>query len=534
MVAKCAPEFFNGEFFQLDEGDGWGGAGPRRAIWSRAVAPCMEARRGQMAVLFVLLCLLPTAAGQAAAAGGNFSTPARLHIVSPATAVANVEGIYWPDTSGLANLNLSASSARVHVFEFERLETASLRQYALDRSRSFELNDVRLSIVGASKNGWMGYYAQEPGGDTFGVRSMQGSIRASERALGNTADESGGAPESRFPAFHVAPQTYYALSEGALDVTHEGPVALKVLGPTLRLVSRENDTTYWTGTQPSETLPGASTVRWILITTSGGHLAVAASGAVEMAVSSATIRGTSFRAEAATGLMEVPEGAYVATSESADFTGVLTLSVEPGPTTAAPTLAVTVSGTLTGTSLSLARARVAEGPGLFNVPLVTAGVVLLVLASAVLVRVRSGRPSSYSVEQMIDLAYAAADGGRFAEALEWIRKCRELAPTSERLQMDEAAFLGELGAVEEALARLREIAQGSREGEADYYAALLMSRTGSPVKDAIPHLVRAVERTPYLALEARDEPLLRHVSREPEVRLAIAAALRRLDAMDAG
>jgi hypothetical protein len=473
-----------------------------------------------------LLLGIPLAAAQAAPVAGELSTSA-ISIAPTSQGSAVLEAGYWPDASAVSALRFASPVLGVHVFEFERVDTLPLRNYVLDRSRTFELHNAEATQDGASGAGWLGYYA-DPSGDAVSLDAGSLDVAPTIRSLGNTASEAAGARESGVAFYSFLPHGAYLLAEGPLRVERSGASSIKVYGPTLVLAGRENTSTYWTGARPSTTTPGATTVRWILLTSgAGGVMAVDAEGPVQLALANATlVTAGTLQVRQAQGSLKGEAGTYVATGGDAILSGKLALRLRP-ENVGLPTLAVDLDGTIESTSLGFARAAVPLGspPGFF-----LWGAGLLAVAAAVVGTrlLRARKPTALTPEQLTDLAYVAADSGRYGEALEWIEKAIQRAPTSERLRMDEASFHAELGHVDEALVRYDALAAASLTGEPDYHAAALLQATGNP-EAAVAHLLRALDRTPHLALELREDVSFGDARRDPRIVRAVSAALRRLD-----
>lgn len=105
--------------------------------------------------------------------------------------------------------------------------------------------------------------------------------------------------------------------------------------------------------------------------------------------------------------------------------------------------------------------------------------------------------------ECVAIALLAAEAGDHARALHWFRHARDLAPENARLAAQEAWCLAELGRVDEALEAYAEASALSRDGLADFDAALLLLREGRSAAQAEERLAKALRRTPELALEAQ-------------------------------
>lgn len=136
-------------------------------------------------------------------------------------------------------------------------------------------------------------------------------------------------------------------------------------------------------------------------------------------------------------------------------------------------------------------------------------------------------------DECVAVALLSSDAGDHGRALSWIRHARELAPSNAGLAMQEAWCLGEMGRLQEALEAYAEAAFLSRDGRADFDAALLVLRSGGEESRAEERLSRALYRTPALVLEAQAMEEFRKLRGRLGYESAMARAADRLRAKDA-
>jgi tetratricopeptide (TPR) repeat protein len=107
-----------------------------------------------------------------------------------------------------------------------------------------------------------------------------------------------------------------------------------------------------------------------------------------------------------------------------------------------------------------------------------------------------------AAEDRLALARIEAGRERYQEAVTHVREARAEAPTSVRLLLEEASYLGAMGRLEEALRHYAEAAALDPDGDADFQAAVLILQSGADPERAEALLVKALARSPILVLDA--------------------------------
>lgn len=492
-------------------------------------------RRVQGAAALLLVLLLAVVPLAHAAAIASFTTGSSVHLPDATTFRLEPAAVYIGGTDEFLSLELVMPLVHVDV----RTSTATellVGDNVVDGParvsvRSYDLHDAVLQIVPGSIDGFLGIYPH-PGSDAE-VVSEGAATLAPETALrvGGLFSNQGSDGDPANPDYgRTFSGPVLDLHAGG-TLTYTGPGVVKLNGPAVLVSARENVTRMETGRRfSSDAAVREVNETWAVLTFDDATL-TARHPRMQLAADSA---GLTWSGAATVGDMDgqvTSDGdTYVGHGErvtlDGDFDGVATSESSGGRAVAA----VQVEGVLASTSLAPASRAVTPAPEWRPVGLgilLGATVMGAGLSGALLYRRRARRAvPDLTVEQCRDLADAAMENLRFADALEWLEKAQALAPASARLWMDKGYCHASLGDVPEALAAYDRASDLSSDGEADLLAASLLLRAGAPDHDAAErHVERALARSPAMALEVQLDNVFDPLRRRPRFARAMGRAL---------
>lgn len=462
---------------------------------------------------------------------------------------ASVEGIplaaFSSNMSSLTRMSLEAGTVR--VIEASQSSTVLPTPGEAEVSWPTVLNrstltHVRIDLASSGSDGWIGVYPSETACVLFefglpsGIEPRQTSevgedgndldsvARAYDAAFGETRPNS-----HRYQRVVASPHVF---SEAPGRATFTGPLVLKVFGPDLRLQSDEREGLLVTGASSRGSSDTREDVRtWVLLEIDQGELVVETRAPLVLALEDPTVTWSGAATfSAVSGELRTATATYVTTGRHVSLVGDFTASLVPEARPDGMLVRVTLDGTLRATTLRPESATVAgvaadSGSwwlwglgGLATVMVGGTGIILLRRS-----RVMGGRgpaagiaaaPAKPPVQPVLGIlpvddglqaddcirfADDAAVERRWARALHWARRARELAPQNARIRADEGEYLFQLGMFEEALAAFTEASRlDSEEGYADYRGAQAAAAAGRPVDEVLGWLHRALDRSPDL------------------------------------
>ena len=467
-------------------------------------------------VLLALALLVPTAA--AADASGEFVARGALSLPDGARQDAQARGAYLPaHDQGFQTLTIHARRMHVQRFEDTVVETRvpELRYGNVVNKTvsSYDLTDVVVTLAPGDHRGWVGMYFPQEGGplalDTWGASSVlaQGATRLGDGVLVGAPNEAETpSPASRSYQWQEARPLLLVSGEGT--VAQRGQGTMKLFGPDLLFSAKENETFYPTGMLEQDAgAAGRRIDRWFFLEYEEAEVTVETPEPFQVAAlaSRASWSGAaSFHA--VEGQMTSAGSAYAAAGQRVRVVGDLVAALAPLAEGAEAYLRLDLSGDLAETTLARQGRAAAplgvrpQGWALLVGMAVVAGVAALVTARALRRRARKER-APVGPEDRLALARIEAGRERFHEAVAHVREARAQAPTSVRLILEEASYLGAMGKVEEALAHYAEAAALDPDGDADFQAAVLLLQSGGDAARAEALLVKALARSPILVLE---------------------------------
>lgn len=461
----------------------------------------------RVTAVLALVALLAAATARAEPVSGEGALAVGMTLPSGSLlSSAALRAFYLADASSLEHLELRAATLRVHLYDvrFEQVATPSaVFAVPLERQQAtYDLHDVTIELERTPEGGWVGVYPR--GADATLELAGRSELRPREtRRIGNAPEPEPQPDPERYVYSVEVDGPNLAIADTSM-LTQVGALALKLEGPDLRVVARENTTVINTGVDGTSSDPvGERRERWAFLESPHATLRLSAQGEADIALGTtdAEVDGLVIVAPGE-GTLETPTGLYPLHDGGA-FEGRFTLRIVPSISGGSAILATAVDGDLRSTSVEAMRlAAPAAGPAVPAVGtlLLAAFVSCAGIAGAALLNRRSTRRT---VEELSMLAREASDEGRHADALARTRDARRLAPSSAALASDEAFHLGELGEVDAALATYQEALALGGSGEAALEAAHLLLATGGRALDArvLPLLLVALERTPSLVVE---------------------------------
>jgi hypothetical protein len=443
-----------------------------------------------------------------------------LALVGNASLEFSPSAAYWADAEHLL-VSIHAREAIVRRWEFSSIKLGPTQFATGDSSAEDPLTDVTIGIDGES--GWLGFYAA--GDSIWKTRSEAAVVLQPAPAgwVGNSETASTGAWASRFPAFGVESQAA-TLQFPISGVEVEGNIELKGYGPSFAFDAAENSSRYATGATGGNA-PIYETERWFAIqafdarvTISPRSLGVAATGKVDGHVDGI------LQAERGKLGLHLGETGDAAPAGPLVLAGELAFSVSAMDGRRGPVATATVSGDLRSSSANL----VPRSGSTLGIPLLVVAVGSFMVGAVAVHRRR--REPDLAPDESVEMALAASERGNFGSALLWTRRAIGQSATSARLRADEAYYLAELGHLDEARDAYRAASELSDEGEEDFLHAVLAARMSLGPDEVEALLIRAIERTPALVLEAEDDPCFATILARPRVQVAVMhahAAIRR-------
>lgn len=501
-----------------------------------AESPHSVRRQRLWALGGLLLLILPIAA--AAAVDGQLSYEGEGVLPAGALARGHPLAFLANRTAGVTEFELVSPLIQVHYLYVEAgMDLGVLKHDGFVQARTYNLTNVTMTLVSTTDVGWVGVYA---GG------SMLADLRAQAPAVTRPSltsliatDEQGvaGAGSGEEPGtdrqYRQALSFPHVAWSAPGVAAFQGDGAVKFEGLHLRWQADENSSSLETYSRRPKVNPvygqtGVYEEAWALLEFQEAQLRINTSapfqaaferaevswdGPAYLSDASGALQGGSVRYEVEEGVTRLEgrfAGSLLATTSAGGARGWLTLSGD------------LVSSDATVVPLPVGGAARAAS---WLLPAAAAVVVAAGGAALLVARRRQGKP--LTVEQCEQLARDAAEEGRHSLALEWTRRALELAPGSSRLWTEEAFHLSQMGEVEAAVASYEQASRLSEDGEADYLAAGLLAATGDSTR-AKPRLLRALARSPTLALEAEEDERLRALRADHEVRAALRRALDRM------
>lgn len=481
--------------------------------------------------LAILLLVLVATPVEAAQSKGTFLADGHMSVPFASTGEFGNGAAFWPAFGRSSTATITAETVLIERFEYVVQGADSLRLRTENRSATYTLTDVRIEVAGMP-DGWVGLVS----GDGFEARAglpSDGKIKSTGNArLGNVGAASDAANS---PGFH------HADTKSSLRFAIESPTVvkgawtLKISGPEVLLAARENTTLIQTGNRaPSDALVTERVESWLVLHIEGATGVISTASQAESAAEQLSVSfdgNLVFRA--VSGEFRTATHRYETTNMLTVLEGELHMDVVPRQFERRMMLDVFVAGDLVSTNIDGQPIffPLEEGAGRWQF----ATLLLLVAAVAsggVFVTRQARRVSSdpvLNVEQCVDLSNAAAQERRFALALDWNRQAQRLCGPSARLKADEAWFQSRLGDVEGALTSLADSARLSTDGEADYLAARILIEAGGEMHEIETFCLRALERSPSIALEIEDDPVFQAMRTTPRIALALRRAFRQIE-----
>jgi hypothetical protein len=406
---------------------------------------------------------------------------------------------------GFDAFHLEARTLHVQRYEVQyqvvRLPVGEYNRIAEWRVYNYTLHDAVVTLTEGDHHGWLGLYFPLSGGRlataATGLGSVEGKtgISLGEGVSGHNEAVEGPVPYTQGYDWTSTDPLLLVETQGELRQTGSGQ--MKLQGPDLSFAARENATaiTYETGSEASVQGPvGTRFSRWFFLSYEEADLTIGNPERSRLAASATTASWSGAAAfRPVEGSMRGEDATYSATGRQAHVVGDLVATVAPVARGGEVRLRLDLTGDLTGTTLQRQQgggtAALGARPSAW--PLV-AGALALALASVLLVGVlRRGRkePPPMAAEDRLALARIEAGRERYQEAVTHVREARAEAPTSVRLLLEEASYLGAMGRLEEALRHYAE-------------AAVLILQSGADPERAEALLVKALARSPILVLDA--------------------------------
>lgn len=482
----------------------------------------------RLALALACLAAMPYAAA-ASADIGFFVADGPIHVPSDSELVWREAFVFWPDVPEDTVVEVHADHVLVEHYQFQSQGVDDARYYLSNDSSRYRLTNVTVTVQ--ESDGWMATYPTASGAVTSLLDSDARLVASEPDRLGNgdasSEEQDGGTP---FVWQTFARPHMQLDAAGRMQV--EGGLSWKLSGSTVVLSASENTTTIRTGSFASaEGLPTQRTDSWLVLRLSNarGSMAAGAYAAAAPAVAGNVQGALSFHA--VHGALATANGTFTASDEPTVLTGAY--DVDFAPTTAGsggPGVALQMEGQIH--AATLARAPVPADSLASRAGWFWLGVGTLLGAGGVGIAVAARakqRQKSLGLDECVDMMHAAANEGRYGDALDWNRRAQAFAPRNPRLKADRGWYLSRLGDVEGALREYDEASRLDEEGQADFLAAVLLLETDQPMELVVPRVVRALERTPGLALEIQDDGLFRRVVAHPLVERAMRDALRRVD-----
>lgn len=451
-------------------------------------------------VVFVVL-LASTGAAQGDAPLASVSVAGSTTFDGSIVARGELLGGVW---TAMLNTTVRLSAPVVHGVLYTANDTNLALIQPEDKSYGdeFVLHNVTL-LTEPRQEGWMGF--EEAGHATFSLLPEQHlgvDPIGHQMATASATSPKDYAPDH--PNFQLdVPGPHQGLAMAGVLSGRVGGT-LKLQGPTLVVTSNEGIRRIETGYDPEAT-PLQQYHRWVVLDFPEGVLEIHTRDDPTLAVGDLTVAWTGLVAmEGAKGTVQTPQGVRTVANEPLRISGEGTTTLEAVLENGAPVNHASITGTLAGTGIPLAKPRLEIAWWVFPVFLAA---VALGLGGIRLYR-RLHPP--VTMDECVDMANAALAGGRHAVALEWIERALVLGPETARLRMEQGDCLAALGDVAAALKAYERAAELTEDGEPLYMAALLADAVDEGPDAVERFLVRALERTPLFALDLEDDfPRLR-------------------------
>lgn len=471
----------------------------------------------------LFLLLLTSIASAAGVSESEIVVERAITLPTGATVEGDPIAIYANDSSSWRSLTLSATRLRVSTYEFNRTvaygtDGTTLLQGPPQLPRMSSRTDFEgatLRVV-AGDGGYVGFYPETgvaslvaaddvrlaPSDDT----SLGGTIPAVEQSDPHEMGDDG------YDRRIVQPHASYAAPG---ELRYAGAADARIRGASFFVEDASgNRTWFWTGRETSHIGPaGVATMhsRWAVLEFDGEMVLDSGPASIQVAFAEGVVawRGSAILT-GAEGAIQTESGAYETSPAYTKLEGDLSGPFRPFDAGEKPAMRMSLSGDLRSTNMA-ATTSVPSPPAGASLPTIFA---LLLVGTALVgggfaaraAIARRDDARRHSLDECVEFANLAAEQGRFQVALDWVRRARRLAPRSARLATDEAFYLQQTGDLESALASYDEASALAEDGEPDYLAASLQVSMDLDLDEAEARVVRALERTPALALEVEEEP----------------------------
>lgn len=480
-------------------------------------------------IVLGICALLLVPGATAVLASGQLKLSGTIATPTATEAFVPLDALLFADTSDLGSLHLEAAFVAVRRLATQYADVdAGVRrvQFATGgEDVRYALTDVQIGVASGDLSGWLGMI-----GDGRSPLMLTTTSPLQAKVVDSPALANGGPSSSDEFSYFRAERTgahVDVTAEGT--IAYEGPLKLKVRGPDLRMVSRENTTTLRTGVEHHEGPAGESDFRWAVLESPHAILRIDRPIALETIAPSASLRWTgAAELGGARGQLETREGALVASGGTARVEGELELDVLPASDGAA--LVATLSGDLRDSSLVASTG--ARVPMRDVLPAWAAAAASFALLAAIVVALllRRRRQPRLEADDCLEMAHLSLALDRLDDARMWIVRGRKLSPRSGRLMLEEGHVLERMGRHDAAL---RVYAEAERamptRGDADLAIARVLQVSGAAREEAEARLSRSLERSPLLLLEIEGDERLRDLLQAPQVRSAIRAAREALE-----
>lgn len=485
---------------------------------AREVRPALR-RRLALAIL-----LLATPLAQAASVTGEVAVGRHLALPAGAELSGVAVGIYTElEQEGALVLDASAPTARVQLVEmsYAAASVGPLRPAVMtsDARPTWIAEDVDLRLAPARR----GFVGMTPHDATVSVSSSEGLTIAQsmDPKLGNAEF----APDPDRPGFPF----YEAGIEGAglrystVSWSLEGTTLMRVLGPTIVIVSRTNTTTIETGEVPDPSTPGRIVRRWAIIELRDATIDARAPRWDILAREMQADWTGSTRLEGAEGTLGGGATEWIATGGDERIDGAFTATIRPRQ----DGIDLALSGDMR-TSTMRTRLATPTGAGDWMLPMALIAVVAAATGGGYALARRRRQPGTTTIgpEDYAHLAEIAADADDFERAASLAEQARKESPTSRRLVLDHAYYLHRAGQREKAKGVL---AAPTLATDAD--ALMLLAHVHHSLgedADAATALTRALRIAPALCLDLDGDPHLEALLARSDVASAMRDARREL------
>lgn len=499
-------------------------------------------RRKSSTVLAVLLLVLLVPA--AAATSGELE--ARSLVLPESAAVSGpVADVWLADTSDVTGFAVTAPHAHLEVYELQSIEVRSNPEgpgvgqpLSKDPSmKPYELQNVTITLIPGRQAGWAGI--QPSTGATHPSLTAQGESIVAARPSGVEGNDAQHASREPDPDFynvgHEIGQPYVEW-QGTGGFTLRGSSFVKLVGLDVDVRDATQSFTLATGQFRDDSVAVHNhTFRWASLWLDDATLLVQTRGGVLVAFDQAQANWDGMTLlDLVGGTVDLNGASYAVTPGQGRMSGSFQSFLAPSVTDPTRT-SIQFSGDIASASFARLPPSGPSSPlGGWDARWLILGVGLVVGgagAAVVTARIARSRREGLGLEELVELGNIAAEDGRFGEALDWVRRARKLAPTSESLAIDEGFFLESLGMLDEAALLYQEASRLEKGGEGDFALARLAMSHGGSLAEAETRLVRALQRQPTLVYEI-DETFA-PLRRRPGAEAAIGQALSRARAENA-